>query len=266
MKVFNSQVAGLFYPERKSDLIRLVDKYLDDSTDLGVPAKRLKAVLVPHAGYYYSGLVAAYAYRIISEVEKKIKNVYLLGPSHRYPFDYVAMLGSEVWETPLGNVEVNNDLIQEYDGDLNFRIDSEKYIQEHSLEVQVPFLQRVITKFKLTPLCIGQQVKKKSISDKMLHLLEENDLIVVSSDLSHYENYDEAVRRDDKTIQAILDKDFEYFSANENVACGHEAIEIILMMANKNNWKIKLLKYQNSGDITKDYSSVVGYAALAFYA
>lgn len=265
MKVFDTQVAGLFYPEHKRDLISLIDKYLDDAVDLGVPAKRLKAIMVPHAGYYYSGNVSAYAYRIVSEIEKKIKNVYLLAPSHRYPFEYISMFGSDIWRTPLGEVELNTDLVEEYDGDLNFRIDSEKYIQEHSLEVQLPFLQRVIKSFKLTPFCIGQQVKKKAISDKILHNLKEDDLIVVSSDLSHYENYDEAVRTDDMTIRAILEKDTDYFSSGENLACGHEAIEIVLLMAQKNNWKVKLLKYQNSGDVTKDYSSVVGYTAMAFY-
>jgi len=256
--------AGSFYPEDSQELKDLIEKYLHQATIEKLKIKP-KALIVPHAGYIYSGIVAAHGYKTL--IGFKYKRIVLLGPSHNFIFSGLAINPNGKWFTPLGEVESEGistfSKIRDVIESSNLIESSQIHEIEHSLEVQIPFLQVVLDNFKIVPILTGE-VNTDTASFLINSILDENTLLIVSSDLSHYYSYEDAQKLDQVTIDAILDYDINALR-NFGEACGVIGIEILLKIAAQNKWQIKLLKAANSGDTSGLKDQVVGYASFVFY-
>ncbi len=256
MKMRKPIVAGKFYPQDKEELKKTVEYFLEKSKEAAVTGK-LKALIVPHAGYIYSGIVAGAGFKLLKaeQYRKQYKKVILLGPSHSVYF-HSASIAAEDFQTPLGIVKVGNTkewLKERLIVDL-----PEAHFAEHSLEVEVPFLQEVLGSFELYPFVLGE-VDEKALAEAIAPFLDTDTFIVVSSDLSHYLPYEAAVKKDKETIQNILN-----FKFTELDACGRKPITVLMHLARKLNWKPFLIDYKNSGDTAGDKKRVVGYAAIGY--
>jgi hypothetical protein len=242
----NPYVAGSFYPSSKEKILSM---FLNFESQLDVnPLENIRAIIAPHAGYVYSGMVAMAAYKAASSFRGK--EITLLGPSHYYGFPDILQCDFESWITPLG--EVKSAPFRE------IPISNDPFVPEHSLEVQVPFIQHVFKDVLLHPIIVGELQPESQIKEQMDRLFK--GLIVVSSDLSHYLPYDTAKATDKKTIDRILRLE----DPDPEEACGREPIKILLYMARKRKWKPRLIMYRNSGDTTGPKDGVVGYSAIAF--
>ena len=214
----------------------------------------LRALIVPHAGYIYSGPVAAYAYSLLKNFKHKKLKIILLGPSHYVHNDEAVCDDNDFWETPIGKVKI-------FEND--FPKNGMPHMREHCLEVQIPFLQRVIEDFEILPLVAGD-TNPKETSKKIIEILDKDTILIISTDLSHFFDYDTANKIDKNTIDAIKNLDYDKL-AEEGDACGKIPILTAIDIAKKLNWKIRLLDYRNSGDTAGMKSSVVGYASFALY-
>jgi len=250
-KVRDPAVAGTFYPADPTELRRMIEGFL-----AAVPAREgmlPKAIIVPHAGYIYSGPIAASAYACIRPA--CIRRVVLLGPSHRVLLNGVAASSASVWRTPLGDVPV--------EAPPGLPVIDAAHAEEHSLEVQLPFLKVVLGDFTLTPLVVGQATKEE-IADILASLWGGDEtLIVISSDLSHYENYEIANRMDSAASQAIVD--LSPAGLGSDNACGRVPICGLLHLAKQKGMRAELIDLRNSGDTAGSRDQVVGYGAYAFY-
>lgn len=255
-----SAVAGTFYPYARQVLERDVGLLLEGAKpDAGVVTP--KAIIVPHAGYIYSGPTAAIAYAQLAAARGKIRRVVLLGPVHRVPVRGLALPGVEAFETPLGNVELDQDAIASISGMPQVLVSAAAHAQEHSLEVQLPFLQTMLGDFKLVPLAVGDATPAE-VADLLDRLWGgEETLIVISSDLSHFLPYFVAQSVDQETVQSILD--FRGPITHDQ-ACGGTPINGFLIAAERHHLRSQLLDYRNSGDTAGDKNRVVGYASFAF--
>jgi len=253
-------VAGTFYPASAPELGRQVDELLAAAA---APAKALppKALIAPHAGYAYSGPIAASAYAQIRSLRDRIRRVVLLGPVHRVPVRGLALPGAQRFATPLGDVEVDGAAIASL-RDLPQVVESTlAHAAEHSLEVHLPFLQRLLDGFSLVPLAVGE-----ASAEEVAEVLErlwggDETLIVVSSDLSHYLPYDMARHIDGDTIDHLLSLET---ALDHERACGATPINGLLLAARRRGLTAELLDLRNSGDTAGDRRRVVGYAAVAF--
>lgn len=257
-------VASQFYPGNAHMLRQAVLEYLGKASDSPKIPGTLKAIVAPHAGYIYSGPTAGYAYKMIKGLDQEKKwKILLLGPSHYYPFAGAAAPAEEGWQTPLGFVPVKD--IREELVSSDIIIDMpEANSEEHSLEVQVPFLQVCLKDFVLYPLVLGS-LRPDHLADELLEFVANDDVIVVaSSDLSHYLSDEKAREVDHATSEAICSVNIEKM-AEIGDACGRTGILTVMAIAEKLSWKCKMLDYSNSGDSAGDYSRVVGYGAYAFY-
>jgi MEMO1 family protein len=246
-------VAGQWYPNDEVMLNAIVTSYLNGSGKS--ISGSVKAVIVPHAGYEYSGKVAAAAFRQVGSYE----NVFLLGPSHYYPLEGMAVLNATHYETPLGLMkisEVENKLLAE-----GASINKDAFSKEHSLEAEIPFLQTVTPKSELVPILIGQ-IDSEKLKNVLEKYLGGNDLIVVSADLSHFHNDSSARELDKYSIDSIMQLDENKIMQAEIDASF--AVAALLQLAKERGWQPVLLNYSNSGEVTGDKSSVVGYAAIVF--
>jgi AmmeMemoRadiSam system protein B len=252
-------VAGMFYPGDASQLHADIQAMLS-----GVPAGKSapKAIIVPHAGYVYSGPVAASAYNQLIPSRSTIKRVILLGPCHRVPLTGLATTSADYFETPLGlipidrdSISVINSLQQVVEFDLTHQ-------QEHSLEVQLPFLQEVLDEFTLVPLVVGDTTAEDI--HEVLEMLWGGDetLIVISSDLSHYHDYLTAQSMDSLTCQAIENLDGGAIQYEQ--ACGRNPVLGLLHAAQRHKMKVTTLDLRNSGDTAGSKDQVVGYGAWMF--
>jgi AmmeMemoRadiSam system protein B/AmmeMemoRadiSam system protein A len=312
-------VAGQFYPADEGELREIIDRYLENaetpqppfirgatppnpplrkgrviSTLLvkggegGFKGVEVMAVIVPHAGYVFSGSVAAYAYKELKG--RKIKTAVLVGNAHSAYFQGIAVDDSDVWQTPLGLVEVDKNFAEKLmRADKAISFNGEAHQNEHSLEVQLPFLQTVLTTgFKIVPILFGNEAEPSSESSELGSLsgklaralpiiLREDDLVVISSDMSHYPSYKDAERIDNQTLELIKTGDMAGLERhiseveNENVPneqtllCGIDGVKTIMELANIMGWQAEILKYANSGDSSYgDKESVVGYGAVAY--
>jgi len=255
-------VAGQFYPGDPVQLTEMLKEMADQATPLST-AKSIKALIVPHAGYVYSGPVAASAYQSLVQQADQINRVILLGPSHRVGFNGVAISSASEYQMPLGNIKIDQmatDLIrslpqvQQLDQAHEF---------EHSLEVQLPFLQTVLNEFTLVPLVVGDCPANQVAEIVELLWGGEETLIVISSDLSHYNSYDIARQQDQKTSEAILNlspKDIQY-----DDACGRNPLNGLLLAAKHHHLQPELIDLRNSGDTAGPRDRVVGYGAYLFF-
>jgi len=263
MRIRKPAVANQFYPGNVQILKHQLFEYLEKASPSEIPGK-IKAVISPHAGYIYSGPTAAYAYKILKKLDQsKTWKVLLLGPSHHIPFYGAASPEEEKWETPFGLVDVKNVSNEIPESNEISEIPNANK-EEHSLEVQVPFLQTVLKNFVLYPLVLGN-VRPNSLASELEEFVKQDDVIIVSSsDLSHFLKYNEAEKVDLNTSEAIVNLDVQKMS-EEGDACGAMGILTVMYLARSLGWKCKMLNYLNSGDTAGDKSRVVGYGAYVFY-
>jgi len=257
--------AGSFYPADPLELTAAIDDYTRRAANtrliLPDPA-RLRALILPHAGYPYSGWTAAHAGLVLKPGAGR--KVVLVGPDHRVGFKNGSVSGADFYQTPLGKVPLHRDAKVLLGNPQLFRTVAASDREEHSLEVVLPFLQRYLGGFALVPVVLGD-ANPAAIAGALAPLIDRQTLLVVSSDLSHYLPYAEAVAKDRRTIDQILAGDVAALAATDNNACGKVGILVLLELAKRRNWQPVLLHYANSGDTTGDRDRVVGYAALAFY-
>jgi AmmeMemoRadiSam system protein B len=256
-------VAGLFYPAEKQTLERTLNDLLAGApAAVPQPRRTPKAIIAPHAGYVYSGPIAASAYRLLASVRDTIKRVVLLGPTHRVAVRGVALPSAGRFATPLGTVDVDTEAVAQLERLPQVVVSDNAHALEHSLEVHLPFLQTVLSDFKLVPLAVGyaQAQDVAAVLDTLWGGPET--LIVVSSDLSHYLGYREANAVDAATCKAILDLRDDI---DHERACGATPVCGLAMSARRRNLRPELLDLRNSGDTAGDRDRVVGYAAFAFY-
>jgi len=256
-------VAGLFYPGDADVLARDVQALLAAVVDAKSPASTPKALIVPHAGYIYSGPVAASAYARLRPLRSLIRRVVLLGPVHRYAVRGLALPGTQAFETPLGRVPIDREAINSIliRPMRQVTTSAAAHALEHSLEVQLPFLQQVLGDFKIVPLAVGDTTPE-AVADVIEALWGGPEtLIVVSSDLSHYQPYQSAQHIDQLTCAAIAR--LQTLDSHEQ-ACGATAVNGLLLAARHHHLRPQLLDLRNSGDTAGDRERVVGYAAFAF--
>jgi len=257
-------VAGMFYPGAPHALrssVRALLGAAPNPTATGADVAWPKALIVPHAGYVYSGPIAASAYTRLSPGRSAIRRVVLLGPVHRMPVRGLALPGADSFATPLGTVAVDADAVARL-GAMPQVCESEPaHSLEHSLEVQLPFLQTVLDEFTLVPLAVGD-----ASATEVAEVIERvwggpETLIVVSSDLSHYHRYEEATEIDRATADDILALSP---ALGHEQACGATPINGFALCARRHELEPELIDLRNSGDTAGEKSRVVGYAAFAF--
>lgn len=253
-------VAGMFYPGQADVLRREVTQLLAASRT-GLPICP-KALIVPHAGYVYSGAVAASAYQPLQAWRQQIRRVVLLGPSHRQPLHGLALPEAEAFATPLGEIPIDHEGRAAIADLPQVCTDNRAHAFEHSLEVQLPFLQAVLDDFVLLPLAVGQ-APPEDVAEVLERLWGGGEtLVVVSSDLSHYLPYQTACTVDEQTCRHILACDHAIVPER---ACGAFPLNGLLLEAKRRGLRPVLLDLRNSGDTAGDKSRVVGYSAIAFY-
>ncbi len=262
INIRNPAVAGSFYPETSKELNSSIQGYLNDADSSPIQSFP-KAMIVPHAGYIYSGPIAASAYSQLIPFAKHISKVILLGPSHQVPFLGIATSSLDSFQTPLGDISLDKKLNKQLEQLPFVEPHDDAHRQEHSLEVQLPFLQKILPEFTLVPLVIGQ-VDDQQVSQVIESLWqEENTLFLISSDLSHYLDYERARECDQATSEAIADLTPDKIHYEQ--ACGRSAIAGMLLTAQKHNLRVQILDLRNSGDTAGTKDRVVGYGSWAFF-
>lgn len=256
-------VAGSFYPADRYQLAESVSQLLAECADPEIVNQTLpRALIVPHAGYIYSGVAAAQAYSLLSGLASKINKVVLLGPSHRIAFDGIALPESNYFATPLGKVTVDAEAFQELQH-LPFVFCSEQaHLQEHSIEVHLPFLQSILSDFSIIPILVGDASADEVEQVIDCYLGKPGVLVIVSTDLSHFLDYQQAQIIDGQTSQLIKER---YFHLKGEQACGCRPLNGLLKLASQQHLTVQQLALCNSGDTAGDKSRVVGYGAYAIY-
>ena len=262
-------VSGAFYPDNEELLASMLESYIKNKPD-DFKYKKIIGVIVPHAGYVYSGKTAGYAYNIIKYYNKK--RFLIIGPNHSgYPF-YPAIYQDGSWNTPLGNANIDSEfsskLITKSD---IITEDKEAHSVEHSIEVQVPFLQYVFNNnFKFTPIILGKQ--NAAVARDLAETIEsinEKPFIIISSDMNHYEPASKNDEKDNILINDIINlkvmKFYEDIEKYNITTCGYGAIATLMLITKNMKGKIKLLDHSNSGDANNDYKRVVGYSSMVAY-
>ncbi len=252
-------VAGMFYPDDPRELRAMLSEFLSAAAPAGaVP----KAIIAPHAGYIYSGPVAASVYARLKPARGVIKRVVLLGPSHRVPFAGLALPSATRFATPLGEITVDQEAAERIKTLPQVKVLDRAHAEEHSLEVHLPFLQEVLGEFKLVPLVVGE-ASAQEVGEVLERLWGGPEtLIVVSSDLSHYHDYATARRLDAATSEAI--ERLRYEDIGYEDACGRVPVSGLLYVARQRGLHGKTVDLRNSGDTAGPRHQVVGYGAYVF--
>ena len=260
-------VAGLFYPEDPRELDDTIRHLLDEASPRQTTARQPagntpKALIVPHAGYIYSGAVAASAYARLKSVASHVRRVVLLGPCHRVPLRGLAVSSADAFETPLGAVPVDKEAIAEVLTLAQVKVFNPTHADEHSLEVHLPFLQHILGDFTLVPIVAGE-----ASAEDVAEVLERlwggpETLIVISSDLSHYLDDETARQIDARTCRAIESLDPGTIGFDQ--ACGRVPVSGLLTVARRRGLDVTTLDLRNSGDTAGDRRRVVGYGAWMF--
>ena len=263
-------VASMFYPVGAAELRKAVQNYLSNAgteEDVSQLKKEeiteLRTLIVPHAGYIYSGKIAASAYRLLEQ--NQFKRVLLLGPAHRVWLQGAAFPETDAFETPLGQITLDKELIEKMLEEFSWiSVSDEAHSEEHCLEVQLPFLQETLGDFELLPLVVGE-TKTEQITEIIQQFSEDTEtLIVISTDLSHFHDYQTARKIDARTANAIELLEQNRISTED--ACGAYPLRGALLAASQNQWNIHRLGLCNSGDTAGDRGRVVGYGAWAMTA
>lgn len=256
-----SAVAGLFYPRDASELQDVVLQYLSDAQVGDLPAAS-KAMIVPHAGYVYSGPVAAAAYASIAVRRDIIRRVVLIGPSHRVYLKGLALPEADAFATPLGKVAIDREAKAMLLAGGDVVAADAPHANEHCLEVQLPFLQTILDDFTLVPLVVGTATPLHVASVLASAWGGEETLVLISSDLSHYHPYDVAQRIDSATSESILRRATDLSGEQ---ACGAACINGLLQLATERKLNVTEIARLNSGDTAGDRARVVGYGAFAVH-
>ena len=258
-QVRQSAVAGTFYPSSQNVLTKSILTHIKRAQSHPVIPK---ALIAPHAGIIYSGDIAGSAYKLIFQQKTNISRVILLGPSHHFAFDGLALPQVDIFSTPLGDITLDRTLFESLLKFSQVQSINQAHQPEHSLELQLPFLQASLSEFKIIPLLAGKTTPSQIAEVLQFLWGGAETLIVISSDLSHYHPYDQARSYDAATVAAI-----EQFSTTltGDQACGYNPINGLLQLANEKNMQIKTLDVRNSGDTAGDKTRVVGYGAFALY-
>jgi len=254
-------VAGSFYPADPTTLDERVSAYLSEVCG-GRSSPTPKALIVPHAGYAYSGPIAASAFVTLRNLASPIERVVLLGPSHRVPLRGLAATEAEVFATPLGPVRIDREALDRALQLPQVQLLESAHAFEHSLEVQLPFLVKLLPNFALAPFAVGD-----ASAEEVAEVLEalwggDETLIVVSSDLSHYYDYESARRMDAETSRAI--ESLEPEALGSESACGRVPVRGLLLAARHHGLRARTLDLRNSGDTAGSRDQVVGYGAYVF--
>lgn len=260
MKVRPPAVAGLFYPGDPEQLRDAVSEYLAQAPTVAGPAP--KALIVPHAGYIYSGVIAGAAYSQVAHRRRQIRRIVLLGPSHRVYLRGMAVPMAEAFQTPLGMVPVDRELKASVLAHEQVIESNSPHADEHSLEVQLPFLQLLFDDFTLLPIALGS-ASPPAVASALAEVWgDEETLVLISSDLSHYLPYDEARAVDSETSSAILRNDA---TITGEQACGCIGINGLTFLARQRGARMAEIARCNSGDTAGDRARVVGYGAFALH-
>lgn len=263
------EFAGSFYLKDKEQLKTQINNYLTAANLPSLKNRDIKLIITPHAGYIYSGPVAAYSYKAVEN--KKYTRVILLGPSHHYYFKGITIYPQGYFSTPLGNLEIDADWVKKF-SHLEFAQFNKKYFWgEHSLEVQLPFVIETLKKVKIVPVLFGylSYEEMRELGIFLSTHIDNNTLIITSTDLSHYHPYQEARKKDFRTIKFIKEKDPYSLWVDEQLglepACGIFPLITSLIFAKDRDLGVEILKYANSGDTAQDKQKVVGYVSAIFY-
>lgn len=260
MSVRKAACARRFYPGEAAELRRQVSAFVD-AVDEG-PDLRPKALIAPHAGYPFSGPIAGHAFAAAADWSEEIERVVLLGPSHFVPVDGLCATSHDQFETPLGRVDIDRDTIDELAAADLLAIDDEPHRREHSLETHLPFLQALIGDFEIVPVVTGRDVDHR-VADLLASVWGGSEtLISISSDLSHFLDYETAKSVDDRTRAAIEDLDADRI--DDRQACGNTSIRGLIHVARDLDLDVETLAMCNSGDTAGDKDEVVGYGAWSF--
>lgn len=272
-------VAGQFYPASADEIKNKINGFLDEvELPVGLADKKIKAIMVSHAGYDYSGQVAANSFSLLKG--KNFKTVIIVGNSHTSYFDGIAIDANDNWQTPLARVEVDKDLANKLiaAGSGSIKYDGKAHERDHILEVEIPWLQTVLKPgFKILPVLFGNKTDYQTLSKALDTEWRDDYLLVISTDMSHYPSYDDANTIDQQTLKEIkqgniagLDEHIKKieksgYKDEQTLLCGIDAVKIGMELANKFNWGAEILKYLNSGDTSRHKTGVVGYGAAAFF-
>lgn len=253
-------VAGMFYPADPDELRQSITCFLDEAK---VKISAPKAIIAPHAGYIYSGSIAATAYASLRSVRQQIKKVVLLGPAHTVYLHGLALPNVQAFATPLGNIPVAQDLVDRIKGLSQVVVMESAHSREHSLEVHLPFLQTVLNSFTLLPLVVGES-ETSEVSQVLEAVWGGNEtLIVISSDLSHYHDYETARHIDSSTSEAIQALQLDKIGPHQ--ACGCFPMRGLLQLAKDKDMSVNILDMRNSGDTAGPHDRVVGYGAYSLH-
>ena len=255
-------VAGAFYPANPAVLGRRVDELLAGVADPGAQTHP-KALIAPHAGYQYSGPIAASAYAQLAPIAARIRRVVLLGPAHRLSFRGIAYPGADRLLTPLGAVDLDHEALAGLADLPQVQCLDAAFEGEHCLEVQLPFLQRLLHDVRVVPLIVGA-VAPEAVAEVIERLWGGDEtLILISSDLSHYHDYATATRLDRETTRAI--EHLEPAALDHHAACGATPLAGLLVAARRRGMQVRTLDLRNSGDTAGPRDQVVGYGAYAVF-
>ncbi len=262
--------AGLFYPDKSDQLRKELDLLLSVSRPSFIPEK-IAGIISPHAGYIYSGKTAAYAFNVLKD--KNFKTVIIISPSHREYFAGISIYDGDAFETPLGVVPINKELRKSIAENSKFVFTGKKgHIEEHAIEVQIPFLQYVLKDFSIVPIVMGDQDEKyvDDLAEQIAKNFNDDIVIVASSDLSHYHTKETADKLDSVVERNISDFDYEQLLENLNnkicEACGGGPIVSMMKAAYLNNkTKSHILHRSDSSDTSGDTRQVVGYLSAVIY-
>lgn len=258
MTIRQCSVAGSFYPAQESEIKRYIEHFSQNlhETNLDIKAK---ALIVPHAGYIYSGFTANLAYYLAQEVP--FKRIIVIGPSHKIYFENSSIALYDEYETPMGNMNIDKEYSTLLKAKFDFLLFNQNVHSEHSTETQAPFIKNYFPQTKIVEIVYGKQ-DVKTLSELITFCMEDEDnLVVISTDLSHFYSLEEAKILDNICLQAIINKKMQTFDEGCE-ACGMIGVKALVEVAIKRDLKVELLNYCTSYERTEDDSSVVGYCSF----
>ena len=258
VKIKNPSVAGIFYPSDKDKLVKQINAFKKNSINNYKISTR--AVIVPHAGLIYSGRLA---YEGISQLDKSIKNIFIIAPAHRVPFSGLALTSYDSWSTPLGEISINKEINNELVSKFGAKINDEPLAPEHAIEVEIPFIQTVFKDVKIIPILVGNEDSQKIYEIISYYYKNPQNGFIISSDLSHYMSDENARRVDSYTAQLIETGVIDNFP-NE-LACGATGIKGLIKFANQQDFSLIRIDMTNSSSTSFDRNRVVGYGCWFLY-